>query len=92
MAYYIKVTPRVAEVLELKANRVRTMDGNYLLWQSDINGVPGALLTERVAYVGGAKLTPVEARAETDGVEEPAYVFTPEHYKEVEQINQSDDE
>lgn len=81
MGVYIKVTPMVASKLGYVEFRNKTADGNYLLWQSDIMSVNGGSLNERIERVGGAKLSPVEAKAETDGrVETPAYCYTPVEY------------
>ena len=85
MAYYIKCTTRVSDVLGMTAERNRTADGNVLLWQADLNSIEGNTLLERVNKVGGALLTPEQAKAETDGMENPIEVATPEEYLPKEQ-------
>lgn len=77
MAYYIKVTKEVAESMGLTSVRNKTKDDNCLLWQADVARYPGATIFERAAYVGGVALTPQAAKAETDGVDNPASVHTP---------------
>lgn len=88
MAYYIKCTTRVSDVLGMTAERNRTADGNILLWQADLNPIEGNTLLERVNKVGGALLTPEQAKSEIDGIENPIEVATPEEYlpKEEETI------
>lgn len=88
MAYYIKCTTRVSDVLGMTAERNRTADGNVLLWQADLNSIEGNTLLDRANKVGGALLTPEQAKAETDGIENPIEVATPEEYlpKEEEAI------
>lgn len=81
MGYYIKVTKEVAEqILDKGVKATQTKDGNCLLWQSELNGLEGASLSERVANVGGALLTATEAKNETDGNVKGAYCFTPVSY------------
>lgn len=83
MAYYIKVTQKVADKMQLTTIRNRTADGNYLLWQADIAGVPGITVQDRAKTVGGVCLTSAEAKREIDGtVSFPATVTTPDEYKE----------
>lgn len=77
---YIKVTPAVAAALNLTATRNQTADGNYILWQADIAGIPGDLLTDRAAAVGGIVLTPNDAKKEIDGLANPVEVTTPAKY------------
>lgn len=67
MAHYVKVTKEVAAKLVDISTRNKTADGNVLLWQADLNSVPGDTLTDRAASVGGVVLTPIEAKEETDG-------------------------
>lgn len=81
MAFYIKVTQDVANELGLTEDRNKTADGNVLLWQADIAGIPGDTVFNRAAAVGGVCLTPQQAKAEIEGVEIPAEVFTPEEYQ-----------
>ena len=79
MRYYVKVTKEVAEVIT-KAGVPLTMthDGNCLLYQSEINDVPGVNLSARAAYAGGALIEEYSALAEIDGsVATPAYCYTP---------------
>lgn len=82
MRYYVKVTKEVAEVIT-KAGVPLTMthDGNCLLYQSELNDVPGVNLSERAAYAGGALIEEYSALAEIDGsVANPAYCYTPVEY------------
>lgn len=82
MRYYVKVTKEVAEVI-IKAGVPLTMthDGNCLLYQSEMNDVPGVNLSARAAYAGGALIEEYSALAEIDGsVATPAYCYTPVEY------------
>ena len=82
MRYYVKVTKEVAEVIT-KAGVLLTMthDGNCLLYQSEMNDVPGVNLSARAAYAGGALIEEYSALAEIDGsVVTPAYCYTPVEY------------
>ena len=82
MRYYIKVTKEVAEVIT-KAGVPLTMthDGNCLLYQSELNDVPGVNLSARASYAGGALIEEHSALAEIDGsVATPAYCYTPVEY------------
>lgn len=82
MRYYVKVTKEVAEVI-IKAGVPLTMthDGNCLLYQSELNDVPGVNLSARAAYAGGALIEEHSALAEIDGsVDTPAYCYTPVEY------------
>lgn len=82
MRYYVKVTKEVAEVIT-KAGVPLTMthDGNCLLYQSEMNDVPGVNLSARAAYAGGALIEEFSALAEIDGsVATPAYCYTPVEY------------
>lgn len=82
MRYYVKVTKEVAEVIT-KAGVPLTMthDGNCLLYQSELNDVPGVNLSARAAYAGGALIEEHSALAEIDGsVANPAYCYTPVEY------------
>lgn len=81
MAFYIKVTQDVATALDLTEDRNKTADGNVLLWQADIAGIPGDTVFDRAANVGGVCLTPQQAKAEIEGVDTPTEVFTPEEYQ-----------
>lgn len=82
MRYYVKVTKEVAEVI-IKTGVPLTMthDGNCLLYQSELNDVPGVNLSARAAYAGGALIEEYSALAEIDGsVATPAYCYTPIEY------------
>lgn len=82
MRYYVKVTKEVAEVIT-KAGVPLTMthDGNCLLYQSELNDVPGVNLSARAAYAGGALIEEYSALAEIEGsVANPAYCYTPVEY------------
>lgn len=82
MRYYVKVTKEVAEIIT-KAGVPLTMthDGNCLLYQSEMNDVPGVNLSARAAYAGGALIEEYSALAEIDGsVATPAYCYTPVEY------------
>ena len=82
MRYYVKVTKEVAEVIT-KAGVPLTMthDGNCLLYQSELNDVPGVNLSARAAYAGGALIEEYSALAEIDGsVVTPDYCYTPVEY------------
>lgn len=82
MRYYVKVTKEVAEAIT-KAGVPLTMthDGNCLLYQSELNDVPGVNLSARAAYAGGALIEEHSALAEIDGsVATPAYCYTPVEY------------
>lgn len=82
MRYYVKVTKEVAEVIT-KAGVPLTMthDGNCLLYQSEMNDVPGVNLSSRASYAGGVLIEEFSALAEIDGsVATPAYCYTPVEY------------
>ena len=82
MRHYVKVTKEVAEIIT-KAGVPLTMthDGNCLLYQSELNDVPGVNLSARAAYAGGALIDEYSALAEIDGsVATPAYCYTPVEY------------
>lgn len=85
MAFYIKVTQEVADALGVTALRNRTADGCILLWQADLDRIPGDTIFDRARAVGGAALTPQAAKAETDGTADfPAEVCTPDEYQKDE--------
>lgn len=65
MANYFKVNKKVAEYLDLKNERNKSKDGNYILWQSDMKRL-GAI-EYAVQITGAAVLTPREARMEFYG-------------------------
>ena len=80
MPYYVKVTKKVREAI-LPAYLVvrRTFDGNFLIYQSALERVEGNTLRERCDNVGGALLTPLEAKGEIAGtICKPCY--TPKAY------------
>lgn len=82
MRYYVKVTKEVSDVIT-KAGVPLTMthDGNCLLYQSELNDVPGVNLSARAAYAGGALIEEHTALSEIDGsVVTPAYCYTPVEY------------
>lgn len=82
MRYYVKVTKEVADVIT-KAGVPLTMthDGNCLLYQSELNDVPGVNLSARASYAGGALIEEHTALSEIDGsVVTPAYCYTPVEY------------
>ena len=78
MAKYIKATKAVADYLNVTADRNRTADGNYLLWQSDVARFPGDTVEQRAAYAGGVAISNSEGRREIDGTDHPAEVHTPD--------------
>lgn len=82
MAYYVKVTKQVADKMGLTSIRNMTADGNVLLWQADLNRIEGDTIFDRATRVGGVALTPQAARLETDGIENPAEVTTPDEYRD----------
>lgn len=82
MAYYVKVTKQVSDKMNLTAIRNKTADGNVLLWQADLNRIECDTIFERAERIGGKAITAQEAKAETDGTENPAEVYTPDEYKE----------
>ena len=65
MANYFKVNKKVAEYLNLKNERNKSNDGNYILWLSDMKRL-GAI-EYAVQITGAAVLTPREARMEFYG-------------------------
>ena len=68
MPYYVKITKKVRDAI-LPAYLVlrRTFDGNFLIYQSALERVEGNTLRERCDKVGGALLTPLEAKEEVAG-------------------------
>lgn len=82
MRYYVKVTKEVAEVITKDGVPLTmTHDGNCLLYQSELNDVPGVNLSARAAYAGGALIEEHTALSEIDGsVATPAYCYTPVEY------------
>ena len=65
MANYFKVNEKVAKYLDLKNERNKSNDGNYILWLSDMKRL-GAI-EYAVQITGAAVLTPREARMEFYG-------------------------
>ena len=65
MANYFKVIEKVAEYLDLKDERNKSKDGNYILWLSDMKRL-GAI-EYAVQITGAAVLTPREAKMEFYG-------------------------
>ena len=65
MANYFKGNKKVAEYLNLKNERNKSKDGNYILWQSDMKRL-GAI-EYAVSVTRAAVLTPREARMEFYG-------------------------
>lgn len=93
MAYYIKVTKKVADKIGAPVeNRNRTADGNILLWQADLNVVPGETIFDRAAFVGGVAMTARSAKAEIDGTADPAEVTIPEYYQDKVEDKPTEDE
>ena len=79
MKYYVKVTKQVAEaIIRSGVPLTMTSDGNCLLYQSELNGVDGVNLNERVANVGGSLIAESDALAEIKGTTDaPASCYTP---------------
>lgn len=79
MAYYVKVKPEVRNrILPSYIQGTKSADGNVILFQSDLANVEGMTLSERAANVGGALLTPEEAKREIDGTTtSPAVCYDP---------------
>lgn len=84
MAYYIKVAKEVADKIGAPVeNRNKTADGNILLWQADLNIIPGETIEDRAAFVGGVAMPGQSAKAEIDGTAvPPAEVTIPEYYQD----------
>ena len=82
MAYYVKVTPTVANHFHLTEIRNKTADSNYLLWQSELNSVKGYDIFQKTDRCGGAVLTPQYAKSEIVGTKNPVPVFTPSDFPE----------
>lgn len=89
MAYYIKVAKKVADKIGAPVeNRNKTADGNILLWQADLNIIPGETIFDRAAFVGGVAMPGQSAKAEIDGTAvPPAEVTIPEYYQDTETGN-----
>ena len=84
MAYYIKVAKKVVDKIGAPVeNRNKTADGNILLWQADLNIIPGETIFDRAQYVGGVAMSGQAAKAEIDGTAvPPAEVTIPEYYQD----------
>lgn len=84
MAYYIKVARQVADKIGAPVdNRNKTADGNILLWQADLNIIPGETIEDRAAFVGGKAMPGQLAKAEIDGTAvQPEKVTIPEYYQD----------
>ncbi len=68
MALYIKANRLVVQHLHLQDVRNNTSDGNYLLWQADMQAFgPLSNLPATLEMIGGIALMPHEARQEQDG-------------------------
>lgn len=81
MAFYIKVSIQVATKIGAPVqHRNQTADGNILLWQADLNAIPGETIFDRGEYVGGVVMQAVDAKMEIDGIEVPAQVTIPERF------------
>lgn len=91
MAYYVKVKQGVKErFLPSFVTGTKSADGNIILFQSDLNGVAGLTLSDRVNTVGGALLTPDQARMEIDGtIENPAKVYDPKELEKEEEVEET---
>lgn len=93
MAYYIKVTKKVADKIGAPVeNRNKTADGNILLWQADLNTTPGETIFDRASFVGGVAMTGQAAKAEIDGTVPPAEVTIPEYYQDKEDEKPAEDD
>lgn len=69
MALYVKANRKVAEFLNLKNKRYNTNDGNYILWQADMEAFnPLYMIQETASQIGAIILQPSEARQEQDGI------------------------
>lgn len=82
MKYYVKVTKEVArQVMGDDVPLTLTNDGNCVLYQSEVNGVEGMTLSERVRTLGGSLIQECDVLAEIKGtVETPADCYTPKRY------------
>lgn len=75
MGKYIKVSPFVAEQLNLAHIRQQATDGNYILWQQDLAGVEGETLEERCQYIGGVIIDRNKGKEELKGTDDPVPVM-----------------
>ncbi len=94
MAYYVKVKPEVRNrILPSYIKGTQCADGNILLFQSDLNGIKGLTLSDRAAAIGGALLTPIEAKREIDGTcADFARCYDPEAVVEEETVEENTEE
>lgn len=66
---YYKANKKVAEYLQLTAERNETRDGNYILWVADINRFGSlANIGEILANIGAVAIHPKDVRDELLGV------------------------
>lgn len=92
MAYYIKANPKVTKYLGVENDRTKSADGNYLLWQADMQRF-GRLteLPKTMKKIGGILLRPIEAREEQDGItSRPLPIAEDERFRE--DYSESDNE
>lgn len=93
MAYYVKVKPAVRDrLLPSYITGTKAADGNVILFQSDLNSVDGLTLSDRVSVLGGALLTPQQAKQEIDGTCVPSICYDPEANESNPEENESDPE
>lgn len=95
MAIYIKANRLVAEHLKLEKIRFKLADGNYLLWQADMQAFgPLYRIHESCELIGALSLQPWEAKQEQQGtVIRPLPVATDPRFvlPEPEQIDEIED-
>lgn len=66
---YYKANKKVAEYLQLTAERNETRDGNYILWVADINRFGSlANIDEILANIGAVAIHPKDVRDELLGI------------------------
>ena len=66
---YYKANKKVAEYLQLTAERNETRDGNYILWVADINRFGSlANVDEILANIGAVAIHPKDVRNELLGI------------------------
>lgn len=64
--YYIKTSPKVAKLLGHDSDRPVTADGNFLLWEGDMDDVSHDL-NDALTQTGSVAITPEEAKNEQRG-------------------------
>jgi hypothetical protein len=64
--YYIKTSPKVAKLLGHDSDRPVTADGNFLLWECDMDDVSHDL-NDALTQTGSVAITPEEAKSEQRG-------------------------